>query len=210
MGELLTRRRELILATGSEPIDVGNALTSNSTTAFYTASFPIYLLANTVVDVLCSFNWGTAGLGSSYVIAQFPMTGSYTVNGNIARESSNQNLRYNGGTTSNKWSSTSNFTGKTVVRFSFYQASKYMQVETSDGTTYNSSNQAGTTWPTRTVGLKLHLKENLYFKRLTQTTNGVVVHDCVPRSLNGVVGMLDLIDNVFYPVNNASAIITTI
>lgn len=214
MGELLTRRRELALASDSGPIDVGNALTSKSSTNtnVWTPSLPIYMPSNTVVDIYCSFNWKTvAPYASGDTWAQFPLTGSYTVNGDIGHSSSNQNLRYNAGTTSNKWASISSWTDKTVVRLSLYQASKYIQAEFSDGTlSAQSSNQAGAVWPERTVGLRLHLKYKSYFKRIVQTTGGVVVHDCVPRKLNGVVGMLDLITDAFVPVTDSDAIITTI
>jgi hypothetical protein len=214
MGELLRRRRGLVLASESGPIDVGNALTSQSSTnaSVWTPSLPIYMPSNTVVDIYCLFNWKTvAPYASDDVWAQFPLTGSYTVNGNISRGSSDQNLRYNAGTTSSRWSGITRWSDRTVVRLSISQASKHIQAEFSDGTlSAQSVNTAGAVWPERTVGLRLHLKKNSYFKRIVQTTDGIVVHDCVPRKLNGVVGMLDLITDTFVPVTNSDAIITTI
>ena len=206
----MLRRRALMAAEEEEPTpeEVGNAITG--TTAKYYSAIPINMPAKTVVEIECSFNWSTAGLGSDYIIARLVGTNTH---GKIGRGSSSQNLRYQTLDTSgtNKWCTVANWSNKTVTKITLEIANNRLTVYFSDGTSAVGSNGAGATpWVTRSKGFQMQLKSNLYFKRVKQTTDGVLVHDCVPRKLGSDVGMLDLVDNSFTAFTGGDARIVTI
>lgn len=207
MGELLRRRRGLILPSGDDtPALYGNAITATTATYYDT---PILMPTGSVVTLDVHFTYGTGGVTTSgYNFFYFINS---TSNGIIGRTSSDKVLRYRHSATSGYYVTTSSFGNKIVTCIELKIASKTMTVSFSDGTSVDATGSRAWLARTGTDTLRMHLTDNFYVKRLRQMDAGdVLVHDLYPAKAGSVVGMLDVVDNTFYPYNDGNAFITTI
>ena len=206
MGNLM-RRRAMMQAGGDDtPVLSGNAI-SATTATWYTT--PILMPTGSIVTLDVNFKYGTGGIGTSgYNFFMFPDS---TSNGIIGRSSSSNNLRYRFSTTSGYYVTTEAFGVNIVNRIELKPADKTMTVYFSDGTYVDATGTRAWTARTGDNTLQMQLRTNFYVKRLRQVNSGdVLVHDLLPAKVGGVVGMLDVVDNTFYPYNDGNTFITTI
>ena len=77
-----------------------------------------------------------------------------------------------------------------------------------DGTEASSSR---TNWLARTTNLRMRLQPDVYVKRIKQINeNNELVHNLVPNVQNGVVGMYDVITELFYSYAGGNAYLTAV
>lgn len=192
----LMRRRAMTQAGGAEP-GVGNAITASS--AFYFVT-PITRPTGNYIEITGKIA-PLSQMPSDYVIADH--TANKT---SLKRGSSTSKLYYL--YYGNDWSAIIDTGYKEIRKILIDMPSSNYTATYADGT--SGTAPATRTWPAKTTEFRVQLSPFVVISELKQYTASATVHDLVPKIIDGIVGMLDLVDDTFYPDTSGYAYLTTL
>ena len=194
MGELLRRRVMMQSAGGgSEP----NAITASTASWFVT---PITRPKSNYIEIIGRIV-PLSQMTSSYQILDHTASKTF-----LGRMSSSNTLRYN--YYGNDWYASLATGGKEIRRILISMPTSNFSATYADDTSGTCADTK--TWPALTGNFRVHLGPFVAISELKQYTASATVHDLVPQIVDGVVGMLDLVDDTFYPDTSGYAYLTTI
>lgn len=124
----------------------------------------------------------------------------------LGRSSSTNNLRYS--YYGNDWHVELATGGKEIRQILISMPTNNFSVTYADDTSNTCA--ATRTWAALTGNFRVHLGPFVAISELKQYTASATVHDLVPQIVDGVVGMLDLVDDTFYPDTSGYAYLTSI